>query len=298
MNTRGKLGDLVHEMRHLMSGDAVKEDAADTVVLCCKKKGACIYSHTMLTKLPGNDTYYTAADSHGLTKWVNTVENEDDESLDVVADSKRVYYTGDDRQKSLFSSFPVPAVLRLRKGAKVLCKTNLGDGVVNDTIGKVVDLVCMPNGDALMAGQRLGLAVDAKQVQQDWVMVNKDKIWPVVQFVVKGKTFYKTVVPMRLTVEDSVGQVLCARVQLPLLLCYALTVHSAQGMTLTQVIFKIQHIFSVGQLYSGISRVQDFAHIQLVGDVNENMLCASLDVIAFEANTQWCYIDNSPGSDV
>lgn len=85
---------------------------------------------------------------------------------------------------------------RLRKGAKVLCKTNLGDGVINGTIGKVVDLVFMPLGDALLQGQRLGFAVDAKQVQQDWVKVNKNKIWPIVQFAVKGKTFYKTVVPI------------------------------------------------------------------------------------------------------
>ena len=105
---------------------------------------------------------------------------------------------------------------------------------------------------------------------------------------------------MRLTVEDSLGQVLCARVQLPLLLCYAVRVHSAQGMTLRQVICKIQHVFSVatGQLCNGISRVQGLAHIQLVCDVNENMLCASLDVIALEAKTRWCYIDNSPGSEV
>ncbi|KAL3156494.1 DNA helicase, variant 2 [Trebouxia sp. C0009 RCD-2024] len=297
LRTRGKLGDQVHELRHLMSGAAIKEDALDTVVLCCKKKEARAYSHTMLAKLPGGDTYYTAVDSHGLKQWVNSVDDEEDDSFDLANDSRRTYCDGKDRPKSLFSSFPVPAVLRLRVGAKVLCKTNMGDGVVNGTIGTVVELVSMPLGDALLEGSRLGFHANDKQVQQDWDKVNADKKWPVVKFVVKDKTCYKTVVPRRLTIEDSIGQVLCARIQLPLLLCYALTVHSAQGMTLRHVIFKIQHIFSVGQLYSGLSRAEDFENIQVVGDVNENMLCAALEVIAFEQNTQWCLIDNGLGSE-
>ncbi|KAL3132155.1 DNA helicase [Trebouxia sp. C0010 RCD-2024] len=228
----------------------------------------------MLAKLPGGDTCYTAVGSHGLKRWVNSVDAEEDDAFNLANDNSRTYCDGKDRPKSLFSSFPVSAVLRLCVGAKVLCKTSMGDGVVNGTIGTVV--VSMPLGDAFPEGRRLGFHVDDKQVQQDWDKVNADKKWPMVKLFVKDKTCYKTVVPRCLIIEDNIGQVLCTRIQLPLLLCYALSVPSAQGMTFRQVTFKIQHIFSAGQLYSGLSPAEDFENIQVVGYVNEKHAVCSL----------------------
>ncbi|KAL3149962.1 DNA helicase [Trebouxia sp. C0009 RCD-2024] len=73
--------------------------------------------------------------------------------------------------KEVFKQEPVQYLFQSEawsQGAKVLCKTNMGDGVVNGTIGTVVELVSLPLGDALLEGRRLGFHVDDKEVQQDW----------------------------------------------------------------------------------------------------------------------------------
>ena len=79
--------------------------------------------------------------------------------------------------------------------------------------------------EALLAGRELGWNMTQQDVTADWSDVMPDKQWPVVRFTVAGKSHVKTVVPVKMTVDDSDGHVICRRIQVPLILAYALTVH-------------------------------------------------------------------------
>lgn len=116
--------------------------------------------------------------------------------------------------------------------------------------------------EALLAGKELGWDMTQQDVASDWKDVMPAKQWPVVRFIVDGKSFIKTVVPVKMIVDDSDGTVICSRMQVPLILAYALTVHRAQGMTLDSLVLRLQGIFAVGQLYTALSCPRDFEKVR------------------------------------
>ena len=76
---------------------------------------------------------------------MNTLGNEDDDIFSIEGDT-RVYYDNydeNDRARSLMANFPSPGVVKLCKGAKVLCTTKVSADIVPGTIGTVVTLVVM-----------------------------------------------------------------------------------------------------------------------------------------------------------
>lgn len=64
----------------------------------------------------------------------------------------------------------------------------------------------------------------------------------------------------------SAGEVIAMRVQFPLLLAYALTIHRAQGMTLDKIALPDLHCaFDDGQVYVAVSRARTLSSVLIVG---------------------------------
>ena len=69
------------------------------------------------------------------------------------------------------------------------------------------------------------------------------------------KTWYK---------YNTRGNVLATRTQFPVMPCYAMTVHKAQGLTLNRVVVHCSQEFVPGQTYVGLSRVKSEAVLQVI----------------------------------
>ena len=187
--------------------------------------------------------------------------------------------------------------MRLRIGAKVLCTTKIHEKIRTGSIGVVHGFV---DPDEYMSAEprdpfEFGYNVDPVQAAHDRDCVQPQHIWPEVMFQgTDGKSLLLVVRPRQVDVEDNTGHVLCSRTQIPLILAYALTVHRAQGLTLGSVVMDVSNLFAHGQLYTGLSRVANFANLRVYGPLDQEMKCCHRVVRDFELNTVWTYIANGP----
>lgn len=72
----------------------------------------------------------------------------------------------------------------------------------------------------------------------------KDQFWPLVRFT-NGMELLCA--PVDFSVEGLVGNVEAYRLQVPLILAWALSIHKSQGQTLTRVKVDLSRIFEKGQ---------------------------------------------------
>ena len=77
-----------------------------------------------------------------------------------------------------------------------------------------------------------------------------------------GRPYLLTAVPKKHTIETNHGAIVCSRMQVPLFLAYALTVHRGQGQTLDQLICDNSAIFAYGQIYTALSRAREFSMLR------------------------------------
>ncbi|GAB5037275.1 dna helicase aaa partial [Nannochloropsis oceanica] len=89
-----------------------------------------------------------------------------------------------------------------------------------------------------------------EKVVNEWFEANKRRI-PVVEFTNGRK---KAIYPELLS-ENIVGVGSTCRIQLPLMIGFAISIHKSQGMTLQEALVDVQECFDGGQTYVALSRV-------------------------------------------
>lgn len=138
------------------------------------------------------------------------------------------------------------AVLKIAIGARVMLTTNVNvsDGLVNGARGVVVDIVCNANDkvtNILVVFDNSNVGVDAihsspfRSSFPRAVPLNKCEV----QFPAMGKRGAEV-----------------TRLQFPLTLSWATTIHKVQGLTLDEIVVDMQGRFSPGQAYVACSRVK------------------------------------------
>jgi ATP-dependent DNA helicase PIF1 len=174
-----------------------------------------------------------------------------------------------------------PTNLSLKVGAKVVILYNINAkvGLVNGSQGMVVGFVntaSWPDKDKKDAYEK-GCADEYTEFNNPWrplVRFSNGKI-RTIPHIVQSST--------KIRGED---RYLVARIQIPLILAWALSIHKSQGMTLEYAEVSSRSLFEKGQLYVGVSRVTSLEGLTVAGFSRETTTM-DLDVLEFYEKTPW-----------
>jgi ATP-dependent DNA helicase PIF1 len=154
--------------------------------------------------------------------------------------------------ETLKKSCLAPDLLRLKKGARVMCvKNNFDKGYVNGTLGVVVN--CGFGIDPVIRTASTPDFPDGRLVtieQAEW------------------------------SIEDD-GKILAQLTQYPLRLAWAITVHKSQGMSLDAIEVDLSKSFEPGMGYVALSRVRTLVGLTILG-LNEHALKVHPDVLEYD----------------
>ena len=93
----------------------------------------------------------------------------------------------------------------------------------------------------------------------------------------------KVIVVPPIKVKERYEDATIARVQVPLRLAWALTVHKSQGMTLKKAVVDVQGAFASGQAYTALSRLESLDGLRLRAKVCACDVKVDAHVLAFYA---------------
>lgn len=230
-------------------------------------------------------------------------------------DGKVYEYTSEDggivtnpsTRKKLLSNCPAPKMIQLKRGAQVMLVKNLGRGLVNGSQGCVIGFANEENFFHAPWHDKYYVT------REDWdpearLTMGKEALpgenlplYPVVRFHGPGdSTQVEHCVPQRWVIERWVRiqakkgedndeedrwfcQELATRTQVPLILAWALSIHKAQGQTLSLVKVDLGNVFEKGQAYVALSRATSIDGLQVL-NFNPYKVQAHPKVKAFYAS--------------
>lgn len=110
------------------------------------------------------------------------------------------------------------------------------------------------------------------------------KKWPYVRFILPdGKTRNLLVQAEKWNIENQQGKVEASRVQVPLILAWALSVHKCQGQTMHWVKVDLRKVFEHGQSYVALSRAVNMNGLQVIG-FDKSKVTVHSDVVEYYRN--------------
>lgn len=197
--------------------------------------------------------------------------------------------TGQFRDR-LLQNCMAPQILELKKDAQVMLIKNMDENLVNGSLGKVIGFMsettyalCEMEGidvdDAVNFDAKASSlkdnddpygfpTLDDEDGDSESVLRKKRKIlklramsaetsqlWPLVRFTTAtGLHIDRLVTREKWSFEAPDGEVQAYRRQIPLILAYAISIHKAQGQTLSRVRVDLGKVFEKGQAYVALSR--------------------------------------------
>ncbi|KAG2389459.1 hypothetical protein C9374_014019 [Naegleria lovaniensis] len=179
---------------------------------------------------------------------------------------------------SNFNSSNAAQEISLRVGAQVMMiKNDFTNQLVNGTRGEVIGFVKQSAQDLYSTTKTL------KPYAQTWIDENGE-LFPKVIFTREenGKE-YKIIKIVHPAIFETDGPKKSkgTRLQIPLKLAYAMTVHKTQGLTLDKCVIDLSTVFSPGQIYVALSRAKTMKYLQ-VKNFNASTLTRHINREAIE----------------
>ncbi|EFI28655.1 DNA repair and recombination protein pif1 [Coprinopsis cinerea okayama7 len=198
------------------------------------------------------------------------------------------------KMEQLLDRLLAPKSITLKVGAQVMLVKNIQQGrLVNGSVGTVIKFMSVDeaakehvtiaeaerpsDNEKTKAGTRESpINVDdfesGEDEEDDIVIVSESAnaplpatrrlmLWPLVRFV---GGIERMVIPADFTVNNAEGEVEAKRIQIPLILSWALSVHKSQGQTLERVKVDLKQTFEKGQAYVALSRATSMDHLQVL----------------------------------
>ncbi|CAD6887500.1 unnamed protein product [Tilletia controversa] len=229
------------------------------------------------------------------------VEKANTNRLAALDSSTRIYNAIDtgrlatEQREKLLGNFIAPKSLSLKINAQVMLIKNVDEGLVNGSIGHIVDFKTVAGASREEGGVPDGLRVKAEKIP-DGLRVKAEKMEgggsgiaaggavgssrsrsmsPVKGAAEEGPEFpyvffpqtnrYLLCKPDSWKNEDNMGEVLAERHQVPLILAWAMSIHKAQGQTIPCCRIDLRRIFEKGQAYVALSRATSLEGLQVLG---------------------------------
>lgn len=169
----------------------------------------------------------------------------------------------------LQNSTLIPSELKLKIGAQVMLLANvdISNGFSNGATGLVVDFVDTKDPDA---------CIKYSSFIHEHTPLGATTVFPVVSFTIRGNVVTKIISPHVTKREDEYET--ATRLQVPLTLAWAVSIHKSQGMSIPYVHINCRNTFAQGQLYVALSRAMTLAGLWLVG-FEASMIMADQRVI-------------------
>lgn len=102
--------------------------------------------------------------------------------------------------------------------------------------------------------------------------------YPIVEFAnLPESTRQILVLPDTWKIEGIKGEILFSRLQVPLTLAWAMSIHKSQGLTIDRLKVDLKHVFEKGQAYVAISRARSPETLQLLNFDPAKASCLLMD---------------------
>ena len=159
---------------------------------------------------------------------------------------------------TILNGFMAPRLLELKSGSQVMLIKDKTKHLVNGTLGRVIGFMKKTNTLSNRNQESFFQSSDNRRAG--------DLPWPLVQFgLTDGSTQLLLCPPEKWRVEYPNRRIQAARVQVPLVLGWAMSLHKSQGLALNRAKVQLNKTFEGAQAYVALSRATSQDGLQVIG---------------------------------